>query len=238
MHLRIKDVNRSSQKNYSSMTSEERLTLKKQIVQDALTFAYHFSYSNFSNYQYFSPMYASGTEELKNLENFVKEIKLDNSKKEEMLKLARQKIPLYYFPLSNMYSEGELKYFENCIVPYVNKQEEVKQMQKYLSNAYQNYVIYNNIYELWAEELDSLNKLILFDAYRNKVKVQKSGGDPVRAENQEKIHINKIEKIKRRIRMHIYKDGEVPNEPTQNSQECIIQAEGTKKANINFDDWL
>ncbi|GAB68177.1 hypothetical protein PCYB_127420 [Plasmodium cynomolgi strain B] len=174
MHLGIKDVNRNSQKNYSSMTREERLNLKKRIIQDALTFAYNFSYSNFSNYQYFSPMYASSTEELKSLEIFVKEIKLDNSKKEEMIKLARQHIPSYYFPLSNMYSEGELKYFENCIVPYVNKQEQVKQMHKYLSNAYQNYVIYNNIYELWAEEMESLNKLILFDAYKNKVKVQKS----------------------------------------------------------------
>ncbi|ANQ09742.1 Uncharacterized protein PCOAH_00047090 [Plasmodium coatneyi] len=235
MHLGIKDVNRNSQKNYSSMTSEERLNLRKRIIQDALTFAYNFSYSNFSNYQYFSPMYATSTEELKNLQNFVKEVKLDNSKKEEMIKLARQRIPLYYFPFSNMYSEGELKYFENCIVPYVNKQEEIKQMHKYLSNTYQNYVIYNNIYQLWAEELESLNQLILFDAYRKKVKQQ---SDPVLAENQEKIHIKKIEKIKRRIRMHIYKDGEVPNEPSQNSQECIIQAEGTKKANINFDDWL
>ncbi|KJP87714.1 hypothetical protein AK88_02609 [Plasmodium fragile] len=235
MHFGIKDINRNTQKNYSSMTSEEKLNLRKRIIQDALTFAYNFSYSNYSTYQYFSPMYATSTEELKNLEIFIKEIKLDNGKKDEMIKLARQRIPPYYFPFSNMYSEGELKYFENCIVPYVNKQEEVKQMQKYLFDVYQNYVVYNNIYELWAQELESLNKLILFDAYRNKVKHQ---GDQVQAENQEKIHKNKIEKIKRRIRMHIYKDGEVPQESTQNSQEGIMQAEGTKKANINFDDWL
>eukprot|EP00366_Plasmodium_knowlesi_P002967 XP_002260464.1 hypothetical protein, conserved in Plasmodium species [Plasmodium knowlesi strain H] len=233
MHFEINDLNRECQKNYSSMTSQERLNLRRRIIQDALTFAYNFSYSNFSSYQYFSPMYASNTEELKNLENFVKEIKLDNRRKEEMINLARQKIPLYYFPFSNMYSEGELKYFENCVVPYVNKQEEVKQMHKYLSNAYQNYLIYNNIYKLWAEELESLNNLILFDAYRNK-----DQGDPVQEEKQEKIHINKIEKIKRRIRMHIYKDAQVTNESAQNSQEWTTQAEGTKKENINFDDWL
>ncbi|EUD69517.1 hypothetical protein C922_00380 [Plasmodium inui San Antonio 1] len=173
MHFRIKDVNRNSQKNYSSMTSEERLNLRKRIIQDALTFAYNISYSNFSNYQYFSPMYASSTEELKKLEILMKKIKLDNSKKEQMIKLARQNISPYYFPFSNMYSEGELKYFEKCIVPYVKAQEKVEQIHKDLFSAYQNYVIYNNIYELWTEELESLDKSILFDAYRNKVKVQK-----------------------------------------------------------------
>ncbi|GAW82677.1 hypothetical protein, conserved [Plasmodium gonderi] len=233
MHIGIKSVNKNSEKNYSSMTSEERLNLKRKIIQDAINFSYNFSYSNFVNYQYLSQMYASSSDELTKLEKIIREIKMDDNKKKEMIKIARQKIPLSYFPINNMYSEGELKYFENCLMPYVNKQEDIKQIQKFLYDAYQNYVIYNNICELWTEQLDSLNKLILFDSYINKPQI-----DPMHVEKQEKIHINKIEKIKRRIRMHIHKDNEVPNETMENKQYYETKSGRTKKENTNFDDWL
>ncbi|SBS88963.1 conserved Plasmodium protein, unknown function [Plasmodium malariae] len=221
MYLGVKNVNKNYEKNYSSMTNEERLKLKRRIMYDALNFSQHFSYSNF--------------EELKDMENIVREIKLDNNKKKELFKLARQKIPLFYFPLNNMYNEGELKYFENCILPYVNKQEEIKQIQKFLFNAYQNYIIYNNIFELWTGDLDSLNRFSIFEMYKNKNQHQKNA---MYEDYRENIHFNKIQKIKRRIRMHIYKDNNKDNENKENTEEYKLESEKVKNPNVNFDDWL
>ncbi|SBS86839.1 conserved Plasmodium protein, unknown function [Plasmodium ovale curtisi] len=203
MYLGLKNVNKNSEKNYSDMTTEERINLKRRIMQDALNFSQSFSYSNFVNYQYLSHMYAKSMEELKSMENVVKEIRIDGEKKKELFMIARQKIPLFYIPLNNMYNEGELKYFENCIIPYVNKQEEIKELQKCLFNAYQNYIIYNDIFQLWMGDMDSLNKSIIFEKYKNKAKCQDSD---MQEEKREKVHLNKIDRIKRRIRRHTYKD--------------------------------
>ncbi|SBT80521.1 conserved Plasmodium protein, unknown function [Plasmodium malariae] len=235
MYLGVKNINKNYEKNYSSMTNEERLKLKRRIMYDALNFSQHFSYSNFVNYKYLSQVYATSSEELKDMENIVREIKLDNNKKKELFKLARQKIPLFYFPLNNMYNEGELKYFENCILPYVNKQEEIKQIQKFLFNAYQNYIIYNNIFELWTGDLDSLNRFSIFETYKNKNQHQKNA---MYEDYRENIHFNKIQKIKRRIRMHIYKDNNKDNENKENREEYKLESEKVKNPNVNFDDWL
>ncbi|SBT43562.1 conserved Plasmodium protein, unknown function [Plasmodium ovale wallikeri] len=234
MYLGLKNVNKNHEKNYSDMTTEERINLKRRIMQDALNFSQSFSYSNFVNYQYLSHMYAKSTEELKCMENVVKEIRIDSDKKKELFMIARQKIPLFYLPLNNMYNEGELKYFENCIIPYVNKQEEIKELQKCLFNAYQNYIIYNDIFELWMGDMDSLDKSIIFEKYKNKAKYQ---GSEMQEERREKVHLNKIDRIKRRIRRHIYKDNNNLNETKENTL-YNLQSERTKNASVNFDDWL
>ncbi|CZU00105.1 hypothetical protein C923_05519 [Plasmodium falciparum UGT5.1] len=234
MNIGIKNINKSDEKNYSNMTNEEKINFKRRIILDGINFSQNFSYSNFAYYENLSSVYAGCLEELNNIEVMVKDINLDIKKKKELLELARQEIPLFYFPLNNMYSESELRYFENCILPYVNKQKEINEIKKLLFNSYQNYVIYNDIYELWTEELDTLHKFIIFETFRNK---NKHLTNKTQSDKKEQVHLNKIEKIKRRIKMHISKDNNVVlNE--ENTNVNMNRNEKIKCPPINFDDWI
>ncbi|SPJ12784.1 conserved Plasmodium protein, unknown function [Plasmodium sp. DRC-Itaito] len=234
MNIGIKNINKNDEKNYSNMTNEEKINFKRRIILDGLNFSQYFSYSNFAYYENLSSVYARCMEELNNIEMMVKDINLDIKKKKELLELARQQIPLFYFPLNNMYSESELRYFENCILPYVNKQKEINEIKKLLFNSYQNYVIYNDIYELWTEELDALHNFIIFENFRNK---DKHLTNKTQSDRKEQVHLNKIEKIKRRIKMHISKDNNIViNE--ENTNVNINKNEKIKCPSINFDDWI
>ncbi|CRH01517.1 conserved Plasmodium protein, unknown function [Plasmodium relictum] len=236
MYLGIKNINKNNEKRYSSMTHKEKLDLKKRIIQDGLNFSQNFSYSNFINYQYLSHIYTKNIEELNEIEKIFEEIKFDNRKKKELLELARQQIPLFYFPLNNMYNEDELKYLENVVIPYVNKQNEIKEIKKYIFNAYQNYIIYNDIFQIWSDELESLNKYIILETYRNKMNLYED--NEIHEEKKEIIHFNKIEKIKRRIKMHIAKDSKVIKENNKTQEQYKMQSEKIEKSDINFDEWL
>ncbi|CRG94604.1 conserved Plasmodium protein, unknown function [Plasmodium gallinaceum] len=237
MHIGIKNINKNNEKRYSSMTNEEKLNLKKRIIQDGLNFSQNFSYSNFVNYQYLSLIYTKNIEELNKIEKIFEEIKFDDNKKKELIELARQKIPLFYVPLNNMYNEEELKYFESIVIPYVNKQNEITEIKKCIFNAYQNYIIYNDIFQMWSDELESLNKLIILETYQNKKKLYEDS--EIHEEKKEIIHFNKIEKIKKRIKMHIAKDSKAIKENNEETQEEYkMQEEKIKKLNINIDEWL
>ncbi|CXI88470.1 conserved Plasmodium protein, unknown function [Plasmodium berghei] len=235
MYMNIKKADQNVEKNYSSMTMEEKNNLKIRIMHDALNFSQNFSYSNYLNYQYLSQLYATNVEELKHMEKIVNEINIDINKKNELFKVAQENIPLFYYPLNNMYNEGELQYFGNCIIPYVRKQEEINEIQKQMFNAYQNCVIYNNTFELWMNDFDSLNKSIIFEKYKNKNKNQRI---LMNRELQEAVHVNKIEKIKRRIRRHVYKDNNNIYVSQEHTREYKDQPNYPPNPQINFDDWL
>ncbi|KNG74903.1 hypothetical protein PFMG_00825 [Plasmodium falciparum IGH-CR14] len=113
MNIGIKNINKSDEKNYSNMTNEEKINFKRRIILDGINFSQNFSYSNFAYYENLSSVYAGCLEELNNIEVMVKDINLDIKKKKELLELARQEIPLFYFPLNNMNREPKLIYFEN-----------------------------------------------------------------------------------------------------------------------------
>ncbi|VWU53031.1 conserved protein, unknown function, partial [Hepatocystis sp. ex Piliocolobus tephrosceles] len=57
MYIGFAKFDKNNAKNYSNMYKEEKFSLKKKIIQDALSFSQNYSYLNFVDYQYLYGMY-------------------------------------------------------------------------------------------------------------------------------------------------------------------------------------